>query len=233
MTRGCSQGRQALRAVACLAFAALLGVTASGCDAAAESRPGVGTPATASVPPSRPAGTGDPTLEGAGLPTLAPPAVMSRVPTRIRVPKLGIDLAVVQPADASGRFPACDVAEFLPTLSRPGRPGPTFIYAHARPGMFLPILDAALVDRGRDLIGLVVHVFTNDEIRFSYEITEVRRHVESLDFAYRTASEQLILQTSEGPVGTRGKTIAIAVPLGSEPAAPGEARPRAVPVRCD
>jgi hypothetical protein len=149
------------------------------------------------------------------------------------VQELGIDLPVVSPAGpTSGRFPYCNVAEYLPTMSRPGRPGTTFLYAHARRGMFLPILEASQVHGGRSMLGLRVEVFTSDDLRFVYEVTEVLRHVASLDDAYLATSEQLILQTSEGPHGTPGKTMVVARPVGEAAADPGAANPEARPVRC-
>lgn len=178
-------------------------------------------------------GSGVVSLEDAGLPTLQPEAIRSRVPTRVIVAELGIDLAVVAPPGVtSSRFPYCGVAEFLPSMSRPGRPGTTFIYAHARDGMFLPILEASRVRAGRAIVGTHVEVFTSDDRRFTYEVVEVRRHVVSLDDAYRETTEQLILQTSEGPHGTPGKTMLLARPIGEASAAPGEAHPAASPVEC-
>ena len=214
-------------AVATLALA-----LATGC-ATAETRSAAATPS--STPTALPSASPPPDigLEGAGLPTLLPASVLARVPTRVVVSKLGIDLPVVVPPGAtSGRFPYCNVAEYLPTMSRPGRPGTTFLYAHARPGMFLPILEASLVSRGRSMVGMRVDVFTSDDRRFTYEVTEVRRHVVSLDEAYRVTAEQLILQTSEGPRGTPGKTMLVARPLDETAAQPGAAHPEANPVRC-
>lgn len=185
-----------------------------------------GSPPPASPPPTY-------GLEDAGLPTLLPAPVLARVPTRVIVRDLGIDLPVVAPPGAtSGRFPDCNVAEYLPTMSRPGRPGTTFLYAHARPGMFLPILEASLVRGGRSMVGSRVEVFTSDDRRFTYEVTRVLRHVVSLEDAYRATAEQLILQTSEGPHGTPGKTMVVARPVDEAAAEPGEAHPAANPVRC-
>jgi hypothetical protein len=173
-----------------------------------------------------------PGMSGSELPTLTPDSVLNRVPTRVRVPELGIDLPVVAPPPDADHFPFCNVAEYLPGMSRPGRPGVTFIYAHARPGMFLPILEASQTKSGRSMVGLRVDVFASDDRRFTYEVVEVLRHVASLDFAYRATAEQLILQTSEGPSGTAGKTMLIALPLAQAAAAPAEARPSADPMRC-
>jgi hypothetical protein len=228
------QPREAARSVPRVALAVLilLSVGVAGCATPGTSPGGTGTPVTPAN--GSPRGSArDVSLDGAGLPTLAPDEVRNRVPPRVRLPGLGIDLPVVAPPRNPDHFPACNVAEYLPGLSRPGHPGATFIYAHARPGMFLPILDAARSNRGHSLLGIRVDVFTSDDRRFTYEITDVRRHVRSLDFAYRISAEQLILQTSEGPVGTPGKTVVIAVPRSEEPATADDARPEAHPVTCE
>ena len=218
--------------VACGALAVLIG-----CSARAVSR-GPGEPgptvAPASASPSRTtAAATDVTLDGAGLPTLLPDAISQRVPTRVVVRELGIDLPVVRPPPDPNHYPYCNAAEFLPTLSVPGRPGPTFLYAHARAGMFLPILEASRIADGRAMIGDRVEVYTSDDRVFEYTVTTVQRHVTSLDAAYRDIAEQLILQTSEGPHGTIPKTMVIAAPNGDEPADHADAHPRTHVVRCD
>jgi hypothetical protein len=169
---------------------------------------------------------------GIVLPTLPPRSEIERVPTRVRVAALEIDLPVVTPPRDPNHYPFCDVAEFVDLMSRPGRAGTTYLYAHARPGMFLPILDASRVDDGRSMVGLAVEVYTSDDQLFTYEVTEVRRHVTSIDFAYRATVEQLILQTSEGPHGTLGKTMLIATPRTQGPAAHADAHPAGHPVDC-
>jgi hypothetical protein len=173
-----------------------------------------------------------PTMADAGLPTLVPESVLNRVPTRVRVADLRIDLPVMAPPPDPDHFPFCNVAEFLPSMSRPGRPGTTYLFAHARDGMFLPILEASRVAGGRSMLGMRVDVYTSDARRFTYEVIEVRRHVVSLEFAFRATAEQLILQTSEGPRGTPEKTTVIAVPREERPATSAEALPVADPVDC-
>ena len=100
----------------------------------------------------------------------------SRFPlaTRVAVPGLGIDLPVVlQNGHAS---PSCDAAMYLQGLSQPGEAGVTFLYAHARTGMFLPLLTASLVNNGSRMIGMKVYVWTSDSHLYTYQITQVRRH---------------------------------------------------------
>jgi hypothetical protein len=170
------------------------------------------------------------------LPTLAPSAslapssgpVVARVASRVVVPALRIDLPVVRPPNDPDHFPYCAVAEYLPQLSQPGFPGTTYLYAHAREGMFLPLLRTA----DAKMLGMLVQVYTSDNLVFLYEITRVLRNQASLDIAFEATDEQLMLQTSEGPRGTIGKTMIIARPLSVGPADPKAAHPTAKPVAC-
>lgn len=218
-------GRSApVTVIAALMVASACAQTGGSAPASSPASSGAAASASGLLPPGPP--------PGAGLPTLAPDSVLERRPTRVRIHDLRIDLPVVEPPPDPDHFPYCDVAEFLPALSRPGRPGATFLYAHARAGMFLPILEASLDQGGTSMLGMLIEVFTSDERRFVYEVTEVRRHVVSLEFAYRITAEQLILQTSEGPRATREKTVLIADPRSEAPALAEDARPDAKPVRC-
>jgi hypothetical protein len=165
--------------------------------------------------------------EGSPAATATPPA--DRVATRVAVPALRIDLPVVRPPDDPDHFPYCDVAEYIRQLSQPGLPGATYLYAHAREGMFLPLLETA----DPKLQGLLVQVYTSDNLVFLYEITEVRRNQSSLDEAFAVREEELWLQTSEGPRGTIGKTQVIALPISVGPADPADANPTPKPVSCE
>lgn len=163
----------------------------------------------------------------------SPDSAASRVATRVVVPALRIDLPVVRPPTDPGHFPYCNVAEYLPELSQPGSPGATYLFAHAREGMFLPLLRTA----DAKMVGMLVQVYTSDDQLFLYEITRVMRHQDSLDFAFRATEEQLILQTSEGPrAGVAGHTglvmMVLARPLSVGPADPKAANPIAKPLIC-
>src|SRR5207253_5583467 len=61
----------------------------------------------------------------------------------------------------------------------------TYIFAHARTGMFLPLLEGSKVDNGKKMKGMLVQVYTSDDQLFLYSISEVRRHVLSLDAAFK------------------------------------------------
>ena len=201
-----------------------------------------GTPAQATAPSPTPL-----TSPGAGAsPTLLPfptpgasgaaPAspATARVATRVVVPALKIDVPVVRPPNDPNAFPYCNVAEYLPTLSRPGSPGTTYLFAHARDGMFLPLLTQSRIDNGSAILGMLVQVYTSDDQLFLYEITRVLRHQSEL---YSQPQEQLALQTSEGPKkGLPGYTglvlIVVAQPLSSGPADHAAAHPTPQPVTC-
>ena len=185
----------------------------------------------AAVEPSAPLITLPPLASG-DLPTESPSAPVDRVATRVRIAALKIDLAVVAPPPGADAYPYCNVAMYLAALSQPGEGHATYLYAHARTGMFLPLLDASLVQNGKSLIGMVVEVWTSDDQRFLYDITEVRRHQRTLTDAANATSEQLWLQTSEGPKGTVPKLQIVAEPLSQEAADPADAHPVAKPLVC-
>ena len=186
-------------------------------------------PATPSLAPSpSPVGTATPT---GSTPEPSPAEVA--VATRVVVPALAIDLPVIRPPGGPDSYPLCDVAMYLQELSQPGAAGATYLYAHARTGMFLPILEASRVNDGAGMIGMIVQVYTSDDRLHLYEAVEVRRGVTTLDAALAERDEILYLQTSEGPRGTPGKTQVIAEPLSVGPADPAEAHPTPEPVACD
>jgi hypothetical protein len=195
------------------------------------------------TPSAEPSGAADPTPRQSlpPLPTGAPSAsaapspdaTPTRVASRVVIPALRIDLPVVRPPSDPNHFPYCGVAEFLPELSQPGYPGTTYLFAHARDGMFLPLLRTA----DAKMVGMLVQVYTSDNQLFLYEMTRVLRHQDNLDAAFGATAEQLILQTSEGPrAGVPGHTglvmMVVARPLSSGPADPKAANPVAKPLVC-
>ena len=208
-------------------------------------------PATATSPIATPAPTVQPTPPGLlPMPTLAPsgspgPASV-RLPTRVVVPALKIDLPVIKPPDVANHFPFCNVAEYVEPgtaaagtqlFGRPGETGTTYIYGHARTGMFLPLLDQSKINNGAAMKGMIVQVYTNDDRVYLYEVTQVLRHQSSITGVVGASVEQLALQTSEGPrKGIPGYTglvlIIVAQPLSSGPVDHALANPVPNPVVC-
>jgi len=149
--------------------------------------------------------------------------------TRVTVGGLGIDLPVVP----GGRSVLCDVAMYLTAARQPQEPGVTFLYAHARTGMFLPLLAASRVNGGASLVGRTVYVYTSDNRRFRYRITQVRRGQTSIQRLFDVRTRQLWLQTSEGPSATSTKLVVVAVPVGGPVSvSAAEARPTPRPRAC-
>ncbi len=155
-----------------------------------------------------------------------------RVATRIVVRRLDIDLPVMFQTDNYGLFPLCDVALYSNLMGQPGQGRATYIYAHARDGMFLPLLSASQKNNGKRMLGMNVEVYTSDDWVYLYTITEVRRHTTSLTDALNTTTERLWMQTSEGPSGTVPKLQVVADFLVAEVADPADAHPKPKPRVC-
>jgi hypothetical protein len=177
-----------------------------------------------------------PPASGSPSPSPSPTAVVDRVATRVVVTALGIDLPVIKPAGGPNAYPQCNVAMYIQQLHQPGQGGATYLYAHARDGMFGPIYERAikkLHGGPSSMKGMMVKVYTSDDLVFSYEVVEVRLHQTQLDDAQNATSDELWLQTSEGPKGTPGKTQLRATPLGLPlPVDHAAAHPVAKPVIC-
>ncbi|MGZ6338974.1 MAG: sortase domain-containing protein [Candidatus Limnocylindrales bacterium] len=189
--------------------------------------------ASASVGPI-PSATSSAGPSGPASPSGPPRSVASRVV----VPALGIDLPIVA-SPPNETFPWCNVAEYQAQYSQPGKPGTTFLYAHARTGMFLPLLKASLTNDGKAMIGDLVQVYTSDDQLFLYQISRVYRHQSSIPFGPVDGGKegQLMLQTSEGPrKGVTGYTglvlVVLATPLSDVPADHATANPPAHPAVC-
>ncbi len=179
--------------------------------------------ATAMAPSAAP-GSPAPTVPSA--PASAPPSAVSSpaasatpsanpaqaVATRVVIPALKIDLPVIdgateKPGPNGQPFPYCNVAAYLSAFSQPGRPGTTYIYAHARAGMFLPLLTASQIDNGAGMLGYSVLVYTSDSQVYWYSIAQVKRHVALGPHQFDITKvapgvQQLVLQTSETPYDT-------------------------------
>lgn len=164
---------------------------------------------------------------GSAVPAASPSAPADRVATRVRIAALGIDLPVVPPGSATD-YPLCNVAQYFrdPRLGQPGQGRATYIYAHARAGMFLPLLEASRIANGKKMKGDVVEIWTSDDQKFLYEITEVRRHApvdSAFNAPFSAEEEELWLQTSEGPAVPKGQTPNPKLQVVAMPLSPGAA----------
>lgn len=211
------------------------------------------TPSQASaIPPTTPAPATPGPTEGAtptpgstvistatpsATPTPLPSADTSGTPTRIVIASLRIDLPVIR-LPASG-IHYCGVALWwaYPGFVVPGQSGSAYLLAHSRAGMFLPLLDASLVNDGRSLLGVKVQLYTSADWAFTYVITAVRRHVTSsgttrLRTPLGATDAELWLQTSEGP-STSSPFLQVASRLASAaPTSHAAAHPTPRPYTC-
>ena len=152
--------------------------------------------------------TAAPTQE---LPTAKP---LTIVGSRIAVPRLGIDLPLalgeiardVPREGFAGATPE-NVAFVFPSSRLPGEGGNTYIYAHARTGMFLSLWGAKLGDE-------VVIYRPDDGARRSYRVALIAPRVNPTDAHWLdpNGEERLTLQTSTGPNPGDPRFIVVAYP---------------------
>jgi hypothetical protein len=186
------------------------------------------SPSVSIEPGVSPAATPAPTKRPSGRETA----------TRVVVPAMDIDLPVIAGNDG---YPYCNVAMYLSTskkadkdvFGQPGEGRATYLYSHARDGMFGPIYNNAIRDRTPNkMLGMVIQVYTNWNRLHLYEVRSVRLHITDLENAMTRPKEEIWLQTSEGPKGTPGKTQVIGRFLSVEDSTKKESQPKPKPVRC-
>ncbi len=182
----------------------------------------------------------DPSVSASPAPSVSPIASPSASPkpfhgrplaTRIVIARLGIDLAVVK---APSGYPYCNVAMYFgKPFGQPGEKRATYIFAHARDGMFGPIYQLVMFRRTPNvMVGMLVNVYTSDDKIHTYRIARVLPHQLSLNQPLAVRRDQLWLQTSEGPHGTPGKTMLYANPVSVTTADHAAAHPKPHIVRC-
>jgi hypothetical protein len=149
--------------------------------------------------------------------------------TRIVVSSLNISLPIIRGPNS---YPKCKVAMWSPAVAQPREPGYTFIYAHARRGMFLPLLTKFRASGASGLIGRVVKVYTSDNKVSYYKIVSAKKTQDSFGGAFSLSSERLRLQTSTGPNYTYPKLIADAVRYKTIASTKAASQPTPHPVNC-
>jgi sortase (surface protein transpeptidase) len=185
-------------------------------------RPEAPTPApseAAALPlPTPPEAT--PTATPTAAPPAAPTASTALTATtapaistlyRITIPRLGISLLIKEGdvvRDTVDQHTPENFAFHLPGTLMPGQGGNTYLYAHARVGMFLSLWNARAGDE--------VFVTAPDGQLFPYVIRDVLPRVSPTDVSSTrpTATERLTLQTSTGPNGSDPRFVVFAFPRG-------------------
>lgn len=131
---------------------------------------------------------------------------------RIQIPRLAIDLPIQEgdvKRDVDDQRTPEGWAFHLPGTAIPGQGGNTYLYAHARRGMFLSLWNARSGDE--------VFVSTPDGGVLVYLVRDVLPAVAPGDVsvAAPTRSERLTLQTSTGPNAADPRFVVVAYPRGS------------------
>lgn len=177
-------------------------------------RPSSGSPPTASigVRPSwsswatptlsaPPGGSQRPASSSTAAPDTVAPLGIEAV--RIRIDRLGIDLPIVEGDGVTA--PDREAAHF-PGTAWPDGGSNTYIYGHARDGLFLPLWDAQVGDE-------VVLTLVDGSSR-CYVIDEIRPRTPWNDISVLlpTEEERLTLQTSTSYTPTAPRFVVIAHP---------------------
>jgi LPXTG-site transpeptidase (sortase) family protein len=122
---------------------------------------------------------------------------------RIRIARLGIDLAVVE---GDGIDAPIGKAAHYPSSAWPDGGSNIYIYGHARVGMFLPLWQVRLGD--------TVELDLVDGTARTYVVTEILPKVpfDAVKYLQPTPTEQLTLQTSTSYYATAPRFVVITVP---------------------
>ena len=161
------------------------------------------------APAGTPAATASPGSASPGTASASPSATPDAGPIaetrakRIRIPRLGIDLAIIE---GDGIDAPIGKAAHFPGSAWPGGGSNIYIYGHARKGMFIRLWDARVGDEIE--LGLV------DGTTRTYVVKKVLPRVpwDAIEYLEPTATEQLTLQTSTSYYPTAPRFVVIAVP---------------------
>jgi LPXTG-site transpeptidase (sortase) family protein len=165
------------------------------------------------VAPAAPGATAvvaSPTATTTGATSTAPSALPPIPPGyRIQIPRLGIDLPILEgdiERDTVQLQTPENFAFHLPGTAIPGAGKNSYLYAHARRGMFITLWNARIGDE--------VWISTPDGKALRYLVTEVHPRVppEDVQWAAPTAPDRLTLQTSTGPNAGDPRFVVVAQP---------------------
>jgi len=151
-----------------------------------------------------------PTTGGPSASPTATPAPTIPPGYRVKIARLAIDLPIAEgdiERDTVQQQTPEDFAFHFPGTAIPGNGGNSYIYAHARRGMFLSLWSARVGDE--------VMIITSDGRERRYVVSEVHPRVEPTDvsWAQPTTTERLTLQTSTGPNPDDPRFVVIALPV--------------------
>jgi LPXTG-site transpeptidase (sortase) family protein len=170
-----------------------------------------GLPRTGSVAPVAVPSTRVPAAAPPTATAVAPSPTVGPIPDgyRIQLPRLGIDLPIAEgdvERDVVVQRTPENFAFHFPGTAIPGTFGNSYVYAHARRGMFLSLWNARVGDQ--------VTITTPVGAALKFVITEVHPRVSPEDTSWIQPSgdERLTLQTSTGPNREDPRFVVIAAP---------------------
>ena len=174
--------------------------------------PRAGSVAPIALPSPTASATPGPTaLAGATSVAPTPAATIGPIPDgyRVLVPRLGIDLPIAEgdvERDVVVQKTPENFAFHFPGTAIPGTLGNSYLYAHARQGMFLSLWNARVGDQ--------VSITTPAGSALKFVITEVHPRVPPADTSWLqpTTDERLTLQTSTGPNSGDPRFVVVAAP---------------------
>jgi len=161
---------------------------------------------TPSIAPASPSASGASSATPEPSPTPLPPIPLGY---RIQIPALAIDLPIlegdIQRDSVLARTPD-NFAFHLPGTAIPGTGANSYLYAHARRGMFLSLWNAK--------VGDIVWISTPEGRALRYVVSEIHPRVAPEDVSLTAASapERLTLQTSTGPNQSDPRFVVVALP---------------------
>ena len=125
------------------------------------------------------------------------------------MPRLGIDLPIAEgdvARDIDQQKTPENFAFHLPGSAIPEQGSNTYLYAHARTGMFLTLWNARPGDQ--------IFISTPDLRLLTYVVQDVHPRVppDDVSWVQPTSSERVTLQTSTGPNSGDPRFVVVAVP---------------------
>jgi LPXTG-site transpeptidase (sortase) family protein len=171
--------------------------------------PRAGSVAPVALPSASPMASVSPVSSPVSTPQT--PATIGPIPDgyRVQLPRLGIDLPIAEgdvERDVVVQQTPENFAFHFPGTAIPGTIGNSYIYAHARRGMFLSLWNARVGDQ--------VTITTPGGGELKFVVTEVHPRVPPADTSWIQPSddERLTLQTSTGPNREDPRFVVIAAP---------------------
>jgi LPXTG-site transpeptidase (sortase) family protein len=168
-------------------------------------------PRAASVAPvatPQPSGVAAPTTSAE---TATPSSTPGAIPDgyRVQIPRLAIDLPITEgdiERDVVVQQTPENFAFHLPGTAIPGTGGNSYLYAHARRGMFLSLWNARVGDE--------IIISTPRGAALRYVVREIHPRVppEDTSWIQPTPTERLTLQTSTGPNRGDPRFVVVATP---------------------